>query len=167
MAESKAESKAEPKHDRKSIALQQSPVDKALIDQNGALRDAINEKTDISSLLSGATEWMGNYGIISSWHYNNIVLDLLSSVPYLYNVELEINTEKRYIKCVVYVNMWYFLGRKDRWRRLCELGHYKRHMFDRLAFVMHEYAPKYNVDASIIYGKPKRSISGDNTDGAA
>lgn len=104
-----------------------------LVNQND-----ISVKTIVPSMLN----WSSQYGIITDWHINSMVISVMSSVPYLRNVEFEIDRNNRHIKCTTHLGLISLLL-KSRIRKLD----------NRIYEVINIYAPGYTTEISYRYSK--------------
>lgn len=104
-------------------------------------------------MIPAAQQWMGQNGVVSDWHKNNLIMDALASIPYSTDVEIELDPEKKYLKYVIYINPFYFIRHP-----LMFIG-YKKDMIVRVKEIINMYVPLFNCDLEIHYGHPRSTDS--------
>ena len=142
-------------------------------DFDGQLQSVLDQPpADLEKMMPMMQQWAGVNGVFSDWHKNCIIIDLLSSIYYTRNVQIELNMEARYFKCIIYISRWrvifpflkYWMSKQSLFTKLLnvptwpvryiwDLLTYKKQMVTRVTEVIHSYVPNYNSDLEIRYGK--------------
>jgi hypothetical protein len=132
---------------------------------------------NIRSLMPAAHQWLIQNGVLSDWQKNSLVIDMLSSIPFLDNIDLEYVSDKSYLRYVVYVDnirlllfpFWSAYYRKmSTTRKLLsylwsavfypfKMIGFKNIIINRVKELTTLYTPQFNVDLVVIYGRKKRS----------
>ena len=132
----------------KTVRNLEIPVEPAqAVFQVPNIKDALKDHdASIQQVLYPAMNWMQQYNIVSEWHVNAIIIDLMSSIKYLNNVEMEIDKDNNVIKCTVVIGLYTLI---NKWRI--------RKIEKRIYEVYSMYAPGYTIDIGYKYGRRVQS----------